>query len=392
MAPNKNRSSGRRDGDLTSRPDYVRVTDLLLKVGIELNHYRHARGAPERREPADTQSPEAESPPDPAAPAAPGSDAGYGDVALPPGASVPVLAPIPSGTRHLVLVDARLLGEVTVADFERRRRSGVHVAYVSALSDVALLCEGVSADPPLESVAILFHGMPFDGDDAPVHADDANFAAKVRSIRILCSRLDVTGPGAVPNDALVGAFESISALSGRQATQLKVYMYACMLASVPGFRALFARSPIEVLGSVDVTGQARNSHNWRCEWSSRSGADATVDDPPHAHALFDDLDGLALTLQRVFAQAGRAGVAFNAASGLGNAASKPSPLNPTPPVRYGDGPKNKRPEPGLTAWCSEERMERGFWVDKDGYAEVKDALYGRCAVCHARFKHNGRYP
>jgi hypothetical protein len=234
MAPTNDRAGGRADGDRTSRPDYVRVTDLLLKVGIELNHY------------ADHEPPS--EPPNEARVEFPAShDAALGTF----GASW-----------HLIIVDAALLSKK--AELNAALRQNVALAFVHTVSEAVVAAEAAEtaanrANGHLESISLLFDAQ-FRGTSIRI----LNRTIDLAPLEVEIAKANEADPRYADYWAVRYALRSIVNV----ARQPEIYVYACGLASNAGFRRAFVGCGYTVLGSTDVTGPDSKGNNWAIEWTN----------------------------------------------------------------------------------------------------------------------------
>ena len=221
--------------------------------------------------------------------------------------------PTPTPTRHLVLVDARLRAE-SGREIEARARPGVRVAYVETCADVPSGVLGLAGSEglALESINLLFHGVPLDAAGVAIGRDADDLATRAASVEVLGERVSVlredvaamVGVTGVTPDAERAASRARFAAYWRvrdamvamydAAPNAAFYIYACNLAAVPGFRDLFTGFGRPVYGSTDVTGPP--PHNWLVEWESEGRA---VDARAATHAereVFVEPGSMRLTL------------------------------------------------------------------------------------------------
>jgi hypothetical protein len=239
-----------------------------------------------------------------------------------------VAAPTPPITKktHLVLVDSRLW-EQSHKEIKEQAKPGVIVQYMGGPGDIPMFLSTLTDQEKAEiaSISVLFHGSPSDAGGKPISGDNVDLAENTVSIEILRAEIsvredDIRTMTVVidPNDvkrstAVVAAsmlayprfWELRKAMgllyTATETQKAPFFLYACNLASIPGFKKLFNGFGRAIYGSTDVTGASNDGKgkNWTMEWCTDEDA---IPDHVANHAvnnLFWDPNKLPLTLGAV---------------------------------------------------------------------------------------------
>jgi hypothetical protein len=215
---------------------------------------------------------------------------------------------------HVVIADEQLRASAD-AELQRELKPNAKLVYVKDIEDVGTALKGIEV-AKLSSINVLVHGVARDAEGNVLSGDEADFGTKASAVRVLGKWISVEASvveslKAIKDMSDAGTKQASriahpeywavrDALRGAAASapDAEIYLYACNLAQIGGFKDLFEGCGYAVHGSTNVTGP---NGDWEIEWTNTGGG--TPRDAQKEHAsrnLFKNPGNLSVTLAPVY--------------------------------------------------------------------------------------------
>jgi hypothetical protein len=216
---------------------------------------------------------------------------------------------------HVVIADEQLRASAD-AELQRELKPNAKLVYVKNIADMGAALKGIEM-ANLSSINVLFHGVGADSS-GPIDPKDAKFNEKMKaakSVYVLGKWISVEPTVVAELKAITDASDTGTKRASRiahpqywavrdalrgaanSAPDAEIYLYACNLAQIAGFKDLFAGCGYAVHGSTNVTGPASANGDWLAEWTNTGCGTPTDEQKNHATLeLFDNPGSMTLAL------------------------------------------------------------------------------------------------